>query len=376
MGPFINHFVFSRSWRYRLARHAFFWLAYFGVFQVMDLEDQGLRRTIAVALCYLPFNMLFVYLVLYRLVPRLLMQSAYWSFFVWYCGCGLACLTLDYFWGYLVIYRSRLVHSHVPPPDFWHTVTHILDPANFTVMNSMAVLGVGIVLYKFWRQEVWQKLQLKQEKTKAELELLKAQLHPHFLFNTLNNLYALVIERSDKAPQMLMRLSAILSYVLYECRGAEVPLEREIGICNDYIELERERYGDRLDVSLDLSGPTAGKLIAPMLFQPFIEHAFQQELSDQGGKLWMSIEMSVRHDQFFFRLINSMDPDDRLSQPRSQDAGIDNAIRRLELLYPGAHQLSREKGEGVFIVSLTIDLPPAVPVHPGTAGLKNQPVFI
>jgi uncharacterized membrane protein YciS (DUF1049 family) len=375
MKPFLYQFVFSRSWGYRLGRHALFWLSYFGVFQVMDETEQGFKA-VKTAFCYLPFNMLFVYFVVYRLVPRLLMRSAYWSFFLWYCGWGLACLTLDYFWGYLVIYHNVSANAHAPAPDLWHTFNKILDPANFTVANVMAVLGVGIVLYKFWREEVWQKLQVKQEKTKAELELLKAQLHPHFLFNTLNNLYTLVIERSDKAPQMLMRLSAILSYVLYECGEAEVPLEREISICKDYIELERERYGDRLDVSLDFSGPTAGKMIAPMLFQPFIENAFLYGASEQAGKVWMSIEMSVEHDQFFFRVINSADQDEGIPPVKTHAAGIDNTIRRLELLYPGRYQLSREKGDGVYILTLTIDLAPATIEHPGNTNLKNQPLLI
>jgi LytS/YehU family sensor histidine kinase len=217
----------------------------------------------------------------------------------------------------------------------------------------MAVLGIGITMYKFWRREVWEKLQVRQEKTKAELELLKAKLHPHFLFNTLNNLYTLVIERSDKAPQMLMRLSAILSYVLYECQSAKVPLEREISICKDYIELERERYGERLEVSLDFSGPISGKMIAPMLFQPFIENAFLNGTSEQEGKVWMSIEISVLHSQLFFRVINSVAPDEDLQQAKPLAAGIDNAIRRLELLYPDRYTLSREREAGVNIVSLT-----------------------
>ena len=359
MRAFFNSFVFSNNWGYRLARHALFWLAYLLVFDVMDLVDRGFRA-IWVALCYLPFNMLFVYFVLYRLVPRLLMRSAYWPFFFWYCAWGLVCLTIDYFWGYFVIYHSLVVESQGAAVWLWHTFTSILDPGNFTVANIMAVLGVGSVLYKFWRREVWEKLQVRQEKTKAELELLKANLHPHFLFNTLNNLYALVIQQSDKAPQMLMRLSAILSYVLYECQSAEVPLEREISICKDYIELERERYGDRLDVSLDFSGPIDGKLIAPMLFQPFIENAFLYGTSEQEGKVWLSIEMSLLHDQLFFRVINSVNFDEAAPHPIPAAAGIDNAIRRLELLYPDRYTLSRERTEDVYIVSLLIDLSPAV----------------
>jgi hypothetical protein len=350
MGSFVNHLVFSKSWRYRLARHAIFWLSYFAVFGVMDLPDRWDAATVA-ALSYWPVNMLFVYVVLYLVVPRLLMRSAYLPFFACYCAWGLACLAIEYAWGYLVLQHSRL-----PSVGPWHTFTNMLNVSNITVANVMAGLGVALVMYKYWRGEVWQKLQVRQARTKAELELLKTQLHPHFLFNTLNNLYALVIEQSDKAPQMLMRLSAILSYVLYECRAPEVPLEREIGICKDYIELERERFGERLDVSLDFSGPLAGKMIAPMLFQPFIENAFRHGASEQNGKVWMSVELSVRHDQLFFRVINSADFATGPDRPNPDGMGLDNIIRRLGLLYPDRHRLTRDKGDGVYIVSFTIDL--------------------
>jgi hypothetical protein len=374
MRPLFDDLVFNKAWGYRVARHALFWLSYFGVFQIMDITDGGLLAT-KVALSYLLLNMLFVYLALYFLVPRLLMRSAYWSFFCWYCVAGLACLTLDYFWGHLVVYRIWLVNYHIPKRDFWHTIMYILDPTNFTVANIMAGLGVGIKMYKFWRGEVWQKLQISQEKTKAELELLKARLHPYFLVNTLNKLYAMVIDQSEEAPRMLMRLSAILSYSLYECRSADVPLEREISICQDYIELERQRFGDRLDVSEDFSGPIEGKRIAPMLFQPFIENAFHWGTTNPGQKMWMSIEMSVQGNQLFFRVINSVDSDDSERQSNSGNAGIDNNIRRLALLYPGRHWLNQEKGDGVYIVSLTIDLTPAPTAGSGSADSKKEPLL-
>ena len=376
MGKFVNHFVFSKAWKYRLARHMLFWLTYFGVFQVMDLAGPVLHAAHA-ALSYLPITMLFVYVVLYRLVPRLLMRSAYLSFFLSYCGWALACLTLDYFWGYLVIHDDRFVNYHASSAGPWRTFVYILDILNVIVSNIMTGLGVALIMYKYWRGEVWQKLQVRQEKTKAELELLKAQLHPHFLFNTLNNLYTLVIEQSEKAPQMLMRLSKILSYVLYECREAAVPLEREISICKDYIELERERFGQRLEISMDFSGSIAGKMIAPMLFQPFIENAFRYGTSEQDGKAWMSIELSVRHSQLFFRMINSADfsrtGQTSLKPASPGDIGIDNIIRRLELLYPDRHLLTREKGEAVYIVSLTIDLTSTAPMGLGTGDQKNEP---
>jgi hypothetical protein len=356
MVPLVNNIVFRKEWPYQVTRHLLFWLLGSGIFAVVINGEWGwMVVTPLSVLTFLPFFMLYVYLVLYWLVPRLLLRSSYLAFFFCYCLWALVGLFLSYICRYYLIPKSLFGDSQARPA-LLHPLTLVLDITDFTVINVMATLAVFIRMYTFWKGEVWHKLQLKQEKTMAELELLKAQLHPHFLFNTLNNLHALVVERSDKAPQMLMRLSAILSYVLYECRDAEVPLEREISICRDYIQLESERYGDRLDISMDFSDPVAGKMVAPMLFQPFIENAFKYGPAEQAGKAWMSIELSVRRHQLFFRVINSADFSARIAGAPDEEISIRNIQRRLELIYPGRHQLSREKGEGVYIVSLSIDL--------------------
>src|ERR1700722_2962335 len=352
----VNNIVFRKEWPYRVIRHLLFWLVGSGIFAFMLGSERGWNAvTLKSILIFLPVLLLYVYVVLYWLVPRLLLRSSYVAFFLCYWAWTLTRLFLSYCCRYYLIPQS-LFADPGPHPAFMHPFTAALDTLDFTVTNVMATFAVFIRMYTFWRGEVWHKLQLQQEKTKAELELLKAQLHPHFLFNTLNNLYALVVERSDKAPQMLMRLSAILSYVLYECRDATVPLEREISICRDYIQLESERYGDRLDISMDFSGPVAGKTVAPMLFQPFIENAFKYGPAEQTGKAWMSIELSVRHNHVFFRVINSADFNARIAGGPDEEIGIQNIRRRLELIYPGRHQLSRERGDGVYIVSLSIDL--------------------
>lgn len=380
MGTIVHRFVFSKAKGYRLARHAFFWLVYFCVFQVMDFYNTFPER-IGLSLCYLPFTLLFVYVVLYRLVPRLLMKYAYWSFFGWYCVTLFACLSLDYFWGLFVVHRYWLITDTPGHPGFWHTIANILDPGNFTVVNIMAGLGVGIEMYKFWRGEVWLKWQVAQEKTQAELELLKSQLHPQFLYNTLQNLQELVTGRSPGAPAMLMRLSAILSYVLYECRAAEVPLEREMAICKDYIALERERYGHRLEISVDAFGPTAGYMIAPLILQPFIENAFLTGTPEPGQRLWISIEMSVQDDQFLLHVVTGGEPGAWLDRTTSPEDGMETHIRRLDLLYPGRYQLTRKKKDDLYIVSLAISLAPGtsrrsgLTDHTGKQDLLQYAVF-
>lgn len=222
-------------------------------------------------------------------------------------------------------------------------------------MNTVAMIGGFIKFFKYWYAEQQQKIQAEKEKLNAELELLKAQLHPHFLFNTLNNLYSLVYEKSDKAPQMLMRLSGLLSYVLYECKADEVLLSKEISIIKDYVALEKERYGDRLEVSFNFSGDIDDKMIAPMLLQPFIENAFKHGTSEQIGKVWMSIDLSVKENQLYFKVINSCD-NNPVATPEKPGVGIENVKKRLGLLYPGKFELQNGIEGDVYIVSLSLEL--------------------
>jgi len=364
MRRFSDHFIYSKAWSYRLARHLLFWLVYFLVFRVMIYAGPGFAAFVA-ACWFLPVNMLFVYMVAYRLVPRLLMRFAYWSFFAWYCTCLVLCLTLDFYWGESVVYRLLPVAPYNHPHGIWHTFTTIFDPGMFTVVNCMAGLCIGVKMYKFWRAEVWLKWQTGQEKARAELELLKGQLQPHFLYNSLAHLHTLVTEGSGRAPQMLLRLSAVLSYILYECRADEVPLDREIAICKEYIALERERHSRWLDVSVDSFGLPSGLQIAPMLLLPFVEDAFPRQW-DSTRRSWIAFEFSVEEHRLLLRIIQGPDLSDGTRSAHEEDtrarpelrehSGKQGGAGRLQMLYPGRHWISRKSGEDTEIVALTIDL--------------------
>ena len=118
----------------------------------------------------------------------------------------------------------------------------------------------------------------------AELQLLKAQAHPHFLFNTLNNIYSFSLKRSPATPGLILKLSSLLCYMLYDCKAPEVRLEKELEIMKNYIELERVRYGNSIDISWNLSGGTRNQFIAPLIMLPFIENAFKRGTSEQIEK--------------------------------------------------------------------------------------------
>jgi hypothetical protein len=361
MNNYAHFLIFSDRWSYRLTRHLLFWLLYLICISSLNLDDlYDLKARVHMSVSWVPLTMLNIFVTLYWLVPRYLMRSNWKSFAILYGSWMLMEIPLGFLTHYYLTYPYCWEPG--PRPSFRQALPEVLDVYPLVVVNVPVLFAIFIRMFKFWRVEQLQKLQIKQEKTDAELQLLRAQLHPHFLFNTLNNLYTLILEKSGKAPEMLSRLSAILSYVLNDCQSAEVRLSKEIAFCRAYIELEGERYGNRLDLSLEFPDDIADRMIAPMLFQPFIENAFKHGAAEQVGKVWMSIGLSVRGDQLSFRVINSADLDVR--QHSAGGIGIANIQRRLELLYPGRYQLIREQDEEKHFISLTIDLPPVKPARP------------
>lgn len=340
--------------KHRLLRHVLFWLVYFVVFSIESGFDlQNFQLGVETTFFFTPMNMLFVYVILSWMVPRFLVKERYLTFLLIYGSWMVTGLLLNFLFRYYILIPIR---SGRPSPPLGLNTAYrtIFALGSFIVMNTVAGFAVFISMFKYWYREQREKMAIEQQRISAELELLKAQLHPHFLFNTLNNLYTLVLEGSPIAPNMLLRLSGLLSYVLYECKAPEVLLENEIRVMRDYISLEQQRYGGRLEVSTDFSGDIAGKMIAPMLFQPFVENAFKHGTAEQLGRVWMSIELSVKHDQLLFRVINSVDW--KATAQVAGGIGINNTRRRLELLYPAKHALLQDTGEDVYIISLTIDL--------------------
>ena len=137
-------------------------------------------------------------------------------------------------------------------------------------------------------------MQAHQEKITAELQLLKAQVHPHFLFNTLNNIYSFSMSNSPKTPELILKLSSLLSYILHDCKTDEVRLEKEIDTMKNYIDLERERYGNKIQIAWNVQGDIGDKCIAPLLMLPFLENAFKHGTSEQIEKSMLSVDISVQ----------------------------------------------------------------------------------
>ncbi|MBD2700201.1 histidine kinase [Spirosoma sp. BT702] len=363
-----KEFVFSSQPRYRLARHGLFWLTWMLFFAVIysflpinyliqkgmswpEAFALGFSRAVIDSILFIPAHMFFTYVIIDWIVPQFLLKSRYWWTLI--TVVGLMVLT--------ALLSASLTTFVVDPIRIWLRMPTSGNNFFFAILAGLrGAITVGgfaaaIKLAKAWylKQEAYQ--QIDREKLQAELQLLKSQIHPHFLFNTLNNLYALTLHKSDRSPAIVLKLSELLSYMLYECNATEVPLQKEIAFMRNYIGLEQLRYGERLDMSVNITGEYGNKQIAPLLLVPFLENAFKHGASEQLEQAWMHIDLSVQDNMLKFKVINSCELADYGDAPLG-GIGLQNVTKRLQLLYPNRHEQRIVTEQETFMVTLTLEL--------------------
>lgn len=207
-------------------------------------------------------------------------------------------------------------------------------------MNLLMIgLGITVSFIQKWQQEVSLRQQLEQEKVTAELTLLKAQINPHFFFNTLNNIYSYTLSDGDVARTAITNLSKMMRYVLYDAAGGLTPLSKEISFIRDYIELMRLRISSKTKIDFIAPDMPNSFMVAPMLFLPFVENAFKHGVSgiNEG---YILITIMQNPDNIELIVTNTVYENRRASEDKSNGIGILNTTRRLELLYPGKYTLT------------------------------------
>lgn len=346
-------FVFSP--KYRLLRHLLFWLVHIPIFSFLfKLPGTPYWHMHLLSALWVPVFILYAYPVMYFLIPRFLLREKFLFFslalIVWAIG------------GYFLNYLFRL-YVLFPVSDSlgYSAQKNPWAPTSYLSMNVMAGFACMIILFKFWIKKQQDYLSAEREKAVIELQLLKSQVHPHFLFNTLNNIYSFSLTNSEKTPSMILKLSSLLSYILYDCTASEVLLEKEIEIMRNYMDLEKERYANKLDISVNIEGDIRDKTITPLLLLPFLENAFKHGTSEQMERPWLSMDLSVKQQQLSCKIINSKNA---VIASQKGGIGIENVRKRLAYLYPGRHRLSISSEEDFFAVTLQLELQSPVRERP------------
>lgn len=345
--------------RVRWLRHLVFWLLIYTAFLfIRILDSPNVLESVLGTLIWIPFQIMAAYLLMYYQIPKLALKGKYIAFVV-------SILVT----GYLLTVASRITTVYVlepmviTKPFVQESILEILTslPHLFFIYFIRVYIGpfffVIAKLVKDRHLEMREREALEKEKVEAELNFLKAQIHPHFLFNTLNNLYALTLRKSDQAPEMVLKLSAMMDYMLYQCKQPTVAIAKEIALVKDYIDLEQLRYGDRLDLKFGTEVENDGAPISPLVLLTLVENAFKHGASGTIEQPVIHIDLKQKGSELNFTVFNSK-PAALQNDPSEYRKGIgsSNIRRQLEISYPDHHRIEVEEKEKSYQVSLYIDL--------------------
>lgn len=336
--------------RYRFWWHLIFWFVVYIVYWLNGAEITGqYHKELYISLGTLPAKIVGTYSFIYLILP-LASEKRKFVFF------GILALIHFFIYGFLIHISYYLIN---PYPEFFnYSQQPVLNVGRIVTKGIsgyvIPALASSIVIFKKWYLDQQKNKQLAEEKIAAELNFLKAQVHPHFLFNTLNNLYALTLIKSEKTPDVVLKLADLLDYMIYKSNDAFVPLAKELEILDGYIELEKMRYNERLDIKYEVKGDATMHEVAPLILLPFVENCFKHGASKDRAKPKIYIDIEINSDFLRLKAVNSVPAERKDFHSEKEGIGLKNVQRRLELIYPGQHELKIQPGDNLFSVECNI----------------------
>jgi sensor histidine kinase YesM len=359
-------FIFSDERKWRIRRHLAFWI-FWWLFQAVLYSFLAIARDNPYSLqisvstvesfCFMLNHMFLGYTLMYFVIPRFLLKQRYWLTAMWTIFAFIVTGCISSLIGMYVLPEIRVSLFGIEERAYRNQALDFFLALMAGLRGGITIGGIAaaIKLMKYWYVKEQRNLQLQKENVEAQLQILKAQVHPHFLFNTLNNIYSHTQNTSPEAARMVGGLSELLRFMLYEAAQPTVLLSKELKMIQDYINLEKVRYGNKLELHLDLPEKTYDLHITPLLLLPLVENCFKHGTSHILEQPWINLQVTLHGKQMQMKLLNG-----KLSQPneeqRHSGIGIKNVEKRLALLYPGKHELSITNEEEVFIVNLKIEL--------------------
>lgn len=331
--------------------HVLFWLVYF-IFNVIRWGSyfDDYWYSIKSNLVEFPIHIIIVYINIYWLIPKLILRKRYWSY-LFYLTFMLAMV-------YLV--RTGLNYVLVTK-DIWPEAESV---GKFMQLNHIIAVVLGelyvitfvsaIKLLIDWSIEKQRNEELAELQLSTELKYLRTQIQPHFFFNTLNNLYALTLTKSDNAPQLVIKISDMMQYVLYEVNGSKAGLLEELNYINNFVDIARLRFNESIEWETDITGDIEDVEVPPLLFLTFIENCFKHGLKENDHvKVTMSFEV-IHKDYLEFSLVNTFNPESNITN--TDGIGIVNAKRRLSLLFANNYVLESQIVDAMYHLYLKIPI--------------------
>lgn len=342
--------------RQRVVRHILWWVFFYALLVFLEwktfsnpqfaetLQDALLTEAISVV-----FYMILYYACAEYLIPNYLAKNRTVVFW----------LSLVSFVILLTPIRDFALLLRFSTIENMQEVVRYNHWSSYFVLLFFAIVSTIVKIISDWTTQTRRQRELETRNIQTELNFLKAQINPHFLFNTLNSLYALSLKKSDDAPEIVLKLSEMMRYMLYECNESSVSLEKEIRYLQNYLDLEKMRLGAKMDVRFTVQGEAVGLQIAPLLLIPFVENAFKHGAANtlRGG--FVDVFLMVENRELNLHVENTKPEQPLVRDPSRKSGGIGlaNVQRRLNILYPKKFNLEIEDKSEIYGINLWLKLP-------------------
>lgn len=341
--------MFEKAVQQGLLYHVFFWIIFYFFLVIADPSDFPLATKLLTQGHRIVFYIIVVSINIHYLFPRFLKGDKlflYLILLVFICVVAAPIeLTLDY------LLRSNEGKS------FQEAFTLKSNAQYFLGIFFIAFSSSIYQIINDWMEHQRERKDLQRQQLKQELKFLKTQINPHFFFNTLNSLYALTLKKSDKAPEIVLKLSEMMRYMLYESNERTIPLTQEINYIKNYLELEKLRHGENFRMDINITGQPEGHQIAPLLFIPFLENSFKHGIDHELKSGFVEIDVVIDGDGLQLDVVNSRPGKAMKAVPskgKSGGIGLTNVRRRLNIMYPQKHSLDIENMEDKYKVTLQL----------------------
>ena len=340
----------------RVLYHIFFWMTYVTAYVILNMlfaapsdlafpPVQRFFRFFIKEIVFLPWKIIPFYFLFYFLIPRYFQKGTYLKIGLYFLATLILCL-----FGYrsMIGPVNNMMYGEAPGFNVY-SIKRLL----FSLTDILPPVGLAATVKLLKGSIISQKKEqaLQREKLESELNFLKAQTNPHFLFNTLNNLYGLARNNDQNTAPSIMKLANIMRYILYECSAEYIPIQKEIKTIEDYIELEKLRYDERLRVNFEKNIDDWELQIAPLILLPFVENAFKHGASENRFDIQIDINIEATASQLLFSVWNNRDTEEAAL---IEGIGLKNAKRQLELIYGKKYTLEIVPEQHLFSVKLLI----------------------
>ncbi|TXF90294.1 sensor histidine kinase [Neolewinella aurantiaca] len=281
-------------------------------------------------------------------LPRLLKTGKIGQYFITYVPIFLGMT-------YLALLGKQYLLDRFTHDDTW--MYSLRFGLNVFVAAFFVTAFVGLMKFveDYFELEAHNR-ELENRQLTSELRFLKAQVNPHFLFNTLNNLYYLAVNQSDQTPEVIAKLSGMMRYMIHESNAEKVPLSKEVEYMENYLDLERLRLNEEVPITFEVNGDIAGARVTPLILITFLENAFKHGIGNNGGNSWITVSLTVNDGTIVYKVANSVLQHNEKTVREASGLGLANVRRRLDLSYPGNHQLDVTEDDERYSVNLKITL--------------------